>query len=160
MTALRQMYITMCFEFCTFLCLQVQKSVCDVSAVVFPILSVLRLNKNLYRYQNGTKFKVAICSHWAPNLAPCALPGVLKFCTIPGASNLVHCYPKWMKKFMFSPKLTFIYPIISKISNVQCRYINRISNYGFTFTIFSIMVFIAVAGGPIIWFSFRITVNY
>ena len=36
------------------------------------------------------------------------------------ASNYVHCYPKWMKKFMFSPKLTFIYPRISKLSNVQC----------------------------------------
>ena len=35
------------------------------------------------------------------------------------ASNYVHCYPKWMKKFMFSPKLTFIYPRISKLSNVH-----------------------------------------
>ena len=71
-----------CAKFCTFPCLQVQKSVCDVRAVVFPILSVLRLNKNLYRHQNGTKFKVANCSHWAPHLAPWALPGVQKFCSI------------------------------------------------------------------------------
>ena len=42
--------------------------------------------------------------------------GSKRFVQYPGASN---CYPKLMKKFMFSPKLTFIYPSISKLSNVQ-----------------------------------------
>ena len=66
---------------------------------------------------------------FAPSLPqiwhPVHSQGSKSFSHYPGASNKVHSYQKWMKKFMFSPKLTFIYLNISKLSNVHCFLVKK-----------------------------------
>ena len=110
-----------CAKFCTFPCLQVQKSVCDVPAVVFPILSVLRLNKNLYRHQNGTKSKSCKLLPLSPKFGTLGTPRLPKVLfNNPGhLIRSIATQNEW-KRSCFHQKLTFIYPIISKISNVYC----------------------------------------
>ena len=54
------------------------KNVLVVWVPVFCTLLVLRLNTNWQVCQNGTKFKAAIYSLWAPNSAPCAIQRVYR----------------------------------------------------------------------------------